>query len=174
MKARLQREVARDSSMIVAHSFNLYSMEMARMVASRFHGDIDSYFILCAIAVASLGDILADPKAFERYQTVDDKISEEYAHIRLLPLAEITGIPRTTLRRKVAGLIELGYVEQDAARGYRIVKQSMAKCPHLRKIMQAQVALMMRLFNTMLGGDVIALQPARRRLTESSRPSEGP
>lgn len=174
MKARLQREAARGNSLFVAHSFNQYSMEMARIVAQRFQGDIDSYFILCAICVASVGDIVEDPAALRHYQSVDDRIAEEYAHVRLLPLAEITGIPRTTVRRKVALLMELGYVEHDARKGYRIVKQSMAKCPHLRRIMQAQVALMLRLFNAMLGGEVIALQPAearrQRKLASVGRP----
>lgn len=174
MKAKLQRETARGSSLIVAHSFNQYSMEMARIVAQRFQGDLDSYFILCAICVASVGDILADPAALRRYQAVDDEIAEDYAHIRLLPLAEITGIPRTTVRRKVALLMELGYVEHDVRKGYRIVKQSMAKCPHLRRIMQAQVALMLRLFNVMLGGAMIALQPTeprrQRKLASVGRP----
>ena len=174
MKAKLKRDAARGNSLIVAHSFNQYSMEVARIVAQRFQGDTDSYFILCAICVASVGDILAEPVALRRYQSVDDEIAEDYAYVRLLPLAEITGIPRTTVRRKVGLLMELGYVEHDARKGYRIVKQSMAKCPHLRRIMQAQVALMMRLFNTMLGGEVIALQPSearrQRKLASVGRP----
>ena len=164
MKARVQRVAARDNSTIVAHSFNQYSMEVARIVAKRFQGDIDSYFILCAISVASVGYIVADPKALQRYPSVDDRIEEDYAWVRLLPLAEISGMPRTTVRRKVARLMDLGYVEHDAHLGYRIAKGSMAKCPHLRKIMQAQVALMLRLFNAMLGEEVIALQPGGARV----------
>lgn len=163
MKARLQRKAARDNGLIVAHSFNQYSMEMARMVAQRFQGDIDSYFILCAVCVASVAHIMADPANLDRYQSVDDRIEEDYAWIRLLPLAEISGMPRTTVRRKVARLMDLGYVEHDVQRGYRILKGSMAKCPHLRKIMQAQISLMMRLFNAMLGGAVIELQPMPHR-----------
>ena len=174
MKARLQREAARDNSLIVAHSFNQYSMEMSRMVATGFQGDLDSYFILSAICVASVGDIIADPKNARRYNSVDDRIQEDYAFVRLLPLAEITGMPRTTVRRKVARLMELGYVEHDARRGYRIVKGSMAKCPHLRRIMQAQASLILRLFNTMLGGAVIEVRPTEpprhRKLASVGKP----
>ena len=57
----------------------------------------------------------------------------------------------------------LGYVEHDAKHGYRVVKGSMANCPHLRQIMQAQITLMLRLFNVMLGGALIELQPAESR-----------
>lgn len=163
MKARLQRAAARGHSMMVAHSFNQYTVEVSRLVAQRFQGDLESYFILSAICVASIGHVMADSVAARRYQTVDDRIEEDYAHIRLLPLAEITGMPRTTVRRKVARLMELGYVEHDPQRGYRIVKGSMAKCPHLRQIMHAQVSLSVRLFNVMLGGAVIELQPETRR-----------
>ena len=43
--------------------------------------------------------------------------------------------------RLFAKLIDLGYVEHDPKLGYRIIKGSMANCPHLREIMQAQIAL---------------------------------
>lgn len=168
MKVRLQRHAARDHGMMVAHSFNQYSMEVSRLVAKRFQGDLEGYFILSAICVASVGHVLADPVAARRYGSVDDRIEEDYAHIRLLPLAEITGMPRTTVRRKVARLMELGYVEHDPSRGYRIVKGSMAKCPHLRQIMQAQLSLSVRLFNVMLGGAVIELQPGEDRRQRKS------
>lgn len=173
MKARLQRVAARDHSMMVGHSFNQYTVEVSRLVAQRFQGDLDSYFILSAICVASIGHIMADAGAAQRYRTVDDRIEEDYAHIRLLPLAEITGMPRTTVRRKVARLMELGYVEHDASRGYRIVKGSMAKCPHLRQIMHVQVSLSVRLFNVMLGGAVIELQPGEDRRQRKPAPAGG-
>ncbi|HMN70396.1 MAG TPA: helix-turn-helix domain-containing protein [Rhodoblastus sp.] len=163
MKARLQREAARDNSMIVSFGFSQYFMEMSRLVTRRFQGDIDSYFILAAISVASIGHVMADPALARRYAAISARIEEDYAYIRLLPLAEIAGMPRTTVRRKVAKLMALGYVEHDPELGYRVIKGSMANCPHLRKIMQAQIALMLRLFNVMLGGALIELQPAGQR-----------
>ncbi len=165
MKARLQREAARDNSLIISFGFSQYLMEMSRLVRQRFLGDIDSYFILLAISVTSLGHIMADPKRARRYAALSARIEEDYAWIRLLPLSEIAGAPRTTVRRKVAKLIDLGYVEHDPKLGYRIIKGSMANCPHLREIMQAQIALVMRLFNVMLGGALIELQPVRPRKT---------
>ncbi|HRY01845.1 MAG TPA: helix-turn-helix domain-containing protein [Beijerinckiaceae bacterium] len=163
MKARLQRKTARDNSLIISFGFNQYLMEMSRLVTQRFEGDTDSYFILAAISVASIGHVLADPAKARRYGSINTRIEEDYAYIRLLPLAEITGMPRTTVRRKVATLMALGYVEHDAKHGYRVVKGSMANCPHLRQIMQAQITLMLRLFNVMLGGALIELRPAESR-----------
>ncbi|MBX3525425.1 MAG: helix-turn-helix domain-containing protein [Rhodoblastus sp.] len=163
MKARLQRNSARDNSLIISFGFNQYLMEMSRLVTQRFEGDTDSYFILAAISVASIGHVLADPAKARRYGSINTRIEEDYAYIRLLPLAEITGMPRTTVRRKVATLMALGYVEHDPKHGYRVVKGSMANCPHLRQIMQAQITLMLRLFNVMLGGALIELRPAESR-----------
>lgn len=163
MKARVQRKAARNNSMIVTFGFNQYFMEMSRLVTQRFQGDIDSFFILAAISVASVGQIMADPAKARRYGSISTRIEEDYDYIRLLPLAEITGMPRTTVRRKVAKLMSLGYVEHDAGRGYRVIKGSMANCPHIRQIMQAQIALMLRLFNVMLGDALIELQPGDAR-----------
>ncbi|MCC2100387.1 MAG: hypothetical protein KDJ12_04855, partial [Hyphomicrobiales bacterium] len=59
MKARLQRNSARDNSLIISFGFNQYLMEMSRLVTQRFEGDTDSYFILAAISVASIGHVLA-------------------------------------------------------------------------------------------------------------------
>ena len=173
MKARLQRTAARDNGLIVSFGFNQYLMEMSRLVTQRFHGDIDSYFILAALSVTRIGHVLADPAKARRYASLNARIEEDYAYIRLLPLAEITGMPRTTVRRKIAKLMTLGYVEHDPKRGYRVVKGSMANCPHLRQIMQTQIALMLRLFNVMLGGSLIELQPGEsrhRKLASVGRP----
>ncbi len=163
MKARLQRKAARDNSLIITFGFNQYFMEMSRLVTQRFKGDTDSYFILAAISVASIGHVMSDPAKAHRYGSINTRIEEDYAYVRLLPLAEITGMPRTTVRRKVVKLMELGYVEHDPRSGYRIRKGSMANCPHLRQIMQAQIALMLRLVNVMLGGALIELQPTGAR-----------
>ena len=173
MKARLQDKAARENSLIVSFGFNQYFMEMSRLVTQRFQGDIDSFFILAALSVASIGHVMADPANLRRYRSINTRIEEDYAWIRLLPLAEITGMPRTTVRRKIAKLMDLGYVEHDARRGYRVVKGSMANCPHLRKIMQAQATLVLRLFNVMLGGALIDLEPAdrpQRKLASVGRP----
>ncbi|MFV0279558.1 MAG: helix-turn-helix domain-containing protein [Rhodoblastus sp.] len=106
---------------------------------------------------------MTDPVKAKRYASIHARIQEDYTYIRLLQLAEITGIPRTTVRRKIGQLMQLGYVEHDAARGYRIIKGSMSNCPHLRRIMEAQIALSMRLFNVMLDGSLIEMQPREGR-----------
>lgn len=163
MKASISSERARAKSMVFSLAFNEFYVEMSRMVTQRFDGDIDRFFILAAISVASVAQVMSDEDKARKYASIDRRIEEDYAYIKLLPLAEITGLPRTTVRRKVGKLMEMGYVERDPVRGYRVTKGSMADCPQLRAIFEAQLALVLRLFNVLLGGSLIEISPAAGR-----------
>ena len=163
-KARLQDEATKQKSLVFTYAFNKFYVEMSRMITEWFDGDIDTFFVLVAIADASISQVLDDPVKARKYASIHTRIEEDYRFIKLLPLAEITGLPRTTVRRKALRLIEMGYVEHLDGEGYRVVKQSMVNCPSMRRIIQSQLALVSRLFNVMLGGEMIAMSsssPAR-------------
>ena len=167
-KARLHDETTKRKSLIFTYAFNKFYVEMSRLITGRFDGDIDTFFVLVAIADASISDVMDDPEKAEKYSSIHNRIEEDYPYIKLLPLAEITGLPRTTVRRKAQRLMAMGYVEYADGEGYRVIKGSMATCPSIRLIIQAQLSLVSRLFNVMLGGRLIEVTntdaaPAPRR-----------
>lgn len=78
-----------------------------------FKGDLDSMLILAVIGDRRLSRALS-PDALT-YQTIGHTkvVSAEKNVINTLSIAEYTGIPRETVRRKVATLITRGWVAHD-------------------------------------------------------------
>ena len=74
-----------------------------------FDGDLDMFLVLAVIGDRTLSQRKVDPAlSFEEFQAVSGKALPEDINIR--SIADFSGIPRETVRRKVAQLIEHGWV----------------------------------------------------------------
>jgi hypothetical protein len=135
-----------DTSQMFAIAFGHFFVESSRIVTERFHGDLHLFLVLVAISNNSVAHILNSEQQVEKYRSLDIPIEEDYRFTRLLPLAQIVGLPRTTVRRKVETLVELGFIEHRDGEGYRLRKRSMAKSPVIREILGLEYALLRRLF----------------------------
>jgi hypothetical protein len=155
-KLALRNDVIRDKSRIFTYAFGQFYTEMCRKIAISFHGDMDAFFILFAIANNSVSPIMRDAEKANLYRNMYTPIEDEFICIKLLPLSEVTGLPRTTVRRKVQKLEQLGYVERLGSDGYRVKKGKMVECPVIGDILQTQLELVSRFLNFMMGGEMIA------------------
>ena len=143
----LRDDVVRDKSRVFTYAFGQFYTEMCRKIAITFHGDIDAFFILFAIANNSVAAVMKDPIKAHLYRNMHTPIADEFRCIKLLPLSEVTGLPRTTVRRKVQKLEQLGYIEHVGTEGYRVVKGKMVECPVIHDILETQLDLVSRFFN---------------------------
>ncbi len=74
-----------------------------------FDGDLEMFLVLAVIGDRTFSQRLADPRLdFERFQTQPTTTTPEDINIR--SIAEFSGIPRETVRRKVAQLADRGWV----------------------------------------------------------------
>ncbi len=80
-------------------------------VARTFDGDLQE-----ALVLAVVGQVVMQAKT--KHGTKFSKITRSIAASRI---ADITLIPRQTVRRKLASLNARGWIEQDEAKGWRIV-----------------------------------------------------
>jgi hypothetical protein len=156
--AERQSEVAGGRSQHFAFLFNNFYVEISRVVTKKFYNDLHLFFVLVAISCNSISRIMNDHEKASKYKSVSVPIDEDYIFIKLLPLSEIVGLPRTTVRRKVERLIELGYIEHHTRKGYRIVKRTMAETPIINDILSNQYELTVRL----------ATQMTQRKMLERS------
>ena len=134
----LQRKIARDKSQQFAFLFNNFYVEISRLVTKKFYNDLHLFLVLVAISCNSISRTMNDPAKSIKYPSVTNSIEEEYIFVKLLPLSEIVGLPRTTVRRKVEKLMELGYIEHRRGQGYRIIKRKMAETPIINEILFSQ------------------------------------
>jgi hypothetical protein len=141
--------IARNKSQQFAYIFNNFYIEISRVVTKSFYGDLHLFLVLIAIACNSISQAMNDPANRNKYVSVLTPIEEDYIFIKLLPLSDIVGLPRTTVRRKVEKLVELGYIEHRRGAGYRIVKRKMAETPVINQILSTQYELISRLVSQM-------------------------
>lgn len=78
-----------------------------------FDGDIDLFLVLCVIGERSFSQSnVREPMSFDQWNSTDTKriVAE---NINVQSIADFSGIPRETVRRKLAILIGKGWVQRD-------------------------------------------------------------
>lgn len=81
---------------------------------SRFDGDLDSLLIMAVIAGRMLdAQNMSEQQAFAATGRVHHEVDMRLRAINAHALAQVTGIPRETVRRKVDRLIAQGWVMRD-------------------------------------------------------------
>jgi hypothetical protein len=151
-----------EKSQLFAIAFSGLYVEMSRVVTEKFHGDLSLFLVLVTIANTSVSSAARRSDFENRYGSLATPIEEEYAFIQLLPLSQIVGLPRTTVRRKVEKLVDLGFIEHRRGRGYRLLKRRMAESPVIVEILGAQYSLLRRLLRLLVERDIISMSDVNR------------
>jgi hypothetical protein len=157
------QRLLRDKSPTFGLVFNNLFVEMSRIITHHFYGDLHLFLVLAAITNNSISRIIADDASFRKYKTSATTLEGEYRYMKLLPLSEIVGLPRTTVRRKVEKLITLGYIEHEVGDGYRLRRGVIAKSQLMGTILESQFEIIARLFNEMLRRDMVGVTTRRSR-----------
>jgi hypothetical protein len=152
--------------------FNKLFVEIGRVITTEFHNDLHLYLVLAAITNNSISRIISTNNGFVRYAVSSDPLAGEYEFIKLLPLSEIVGLPRTTVRRKVERLIAIGYIEHKRGMGYRTKKGVMGNSPAITSILDSQFNTLVRLINEMLKHEMVGVTPRNGGAELSRPPSE--
>lgn len=98
---------------------------LTRLRAS-FDGDLDAALMMAVIGSAALPrGRMPDDLSFDAFQGMD-KRDVFYTPLNTLSVAQITGIPRETARRKLAMMERRGWIDKDA-QGYWHVNRNGAK-----------------------------------------------
>lgn len=75
--------------------------------------DYESIVISCALNAAAMRPLLFDPKSPENVRDLAAPPNEARGSTSRLAIAEVTGLPRETVRRKINHMIEQGLAEED-------------------------------------------------------------
>ncbi|MDR3507681.1 MAG: hypothetical protein P4L64_07280 [Caulobacteraceae bacterium] len=98
-----------------------YMLRFMSNLAPIFKYDLESMLIVLSVALGNIQPVMNSPELVERYDDIALLVPEEYqTPMSRLSITRSTGLPRETVRRKVAGLIETGHLIEDARRGVRI------------------------------------------------------
>jgi hypothetical protein len=89
-------------SLIAAESL----LRILRLAIDNHEGDLESFAVYLAVITAGSGRMLRDPELQARYGDSEPFPAEERAGISRRAIADSLGLPRETVRRKIARLIE--------------------------------------------------------------------
>ena len=88
-----------------------FILRSAESISQLYDHDYEMAIIFMTISNRGAERVMNDPKLREQYSSYTETIPPEHALlISRMALARATGLPRETVRRKVAKLIEMGWV----------------------------------------------------------------
>ena len=105
-------------SLLMSHFFVGYLKDLYRL----FEGDLAMVIILAEVAHHSSGPLLDARKSGEA-MTTDEAAFSRMPSCSAYSLAAATGLPRETIRRKIARLTELGWIEKTDRAEVRITRK---------------------------------------------------
>ena len=100
-------------SRVIAHHVTEFVLRTAEGISEIFDHDYEMAILFLTISIRNGEKAMHDPKLRELYGSYRETIPDEHKPlISRMALARTTGLPRETVRRKVATLVAKGWVEE--------------------------------------------------------------
>ncbi len=136
-------------SRVIAHFVTEFILRTAEGVSQVFDHDYEAAILFLTISVRNSEKAMNDPKLRELYGSFSETIPVEHAlFVSRMALARATGLPRETVRRKVAKLIARGWVEE-LPEGLR-ARTDLNRDPRYIAVLEPQAQNLRRLFAMLL------------------------
>ena len=111
----------------LTYEAGLFMVAYLRRVHAEFDGDITAAIVLGEIAQHNVRRFMREilPASGKDAATLatDEVVAASLRRCNMLSIAEASGIPRETVRRKVAKLEKLGFVARDAGGGLAVTRK---------------------------------------------------
>ena len=128
-----------------------------------FDGDIDMFLVLAVIGDRTFSQRHADPEMdYEGFRS-DGPARTPALDINLRSIADFSGIPRETVRRKINQLVKLGWVKKQRDGAFHATSKAKKELEPLTLASIQYLSAMMQLFMTTFEAEAPAMQPGRPR-----------
>lgn len=111
----------------LTYETGLFMVAYLRRVHAEFGGDVTAAIVLGEIAQHNVRPFMKEllPKSGKDSAALatDEVVAASIRRCNMLSVAEASGIPRETVRRKVAKLEKLGFVSRDARGGLAVTRK---------------------------------------------------
>ena len=136
-------------SRVIAHSIAEFVLRCAETMEGSFNNDYEMTLLFLAISTRNEHHVMNDPELRARYASFDEVIPPSlYTPVSRLALARSTGMPRETVRRKIAKMIELGVVVEDE-RGGLCIRPDIIEDFDPEAVLEPQLRNLRRLFSVL-------------------------
>jgi hypothetical protein len=136
-------------SRAVAHYVAEFILRCAESVSAAFDHDYEAAILFLTISNRNSEKVMSDPALRQKYGSYTTTFPDEHLLlINRMALARATGLPRETVRRKVARLIERGWVIELPG-GLR-ARPDLNRDPGYISVLEPQAQNLRRLFTMLL------------------------
>jgi DNA-binding transcriptional ArsR family regulator len=150
-----------ENSRVFALKLSVFYQEASRLQRAIFGGDIDLFIVAGAIAVATIESRMRDQEFRQRFASLATVIEEDLQRgCNASSIAQATGMPRETVRRRIKRLIEMGIVVRRAAGDY-VLRAGVVQAPAYDIMFRQLSDAVLRLVNDCLEEEVFAVDNDR-------------
>jgi hypothetical protein len=141
-------------SRLIAHFVAEFILRSAEGIAQLFDHDLESAMLFMSIAIRNSEKVMNDPKMREKYGSYKVALpGDDVLLISRMALARATGLPRETVRRKVAKLIAKGWVIEKE--GGLHIRPDLNRDARYIAVLEPQAQNLRRLFSVLLSSGAL-------------------
>lgn len=156
-RLELDEEAFEGHARLFSYQFSQFFQRVMREYQHTFDGDLEKALIIHAMASTNISRVIGDDALRREWSSLDGVIPTEHqTPSNALSIAEATGIPRETTRRKIKLLIAEGLLMEDERGGYRLAPGFVQSEP-MRALVAFQMREMIRLVNLALEGGFVSV-----------------
>ncbi|MEN3953392.1 HTH domain-containing protein [Iodidimonas sp. SYSU 1G8] len=156
-RAELERK-----SRIFGYELGIWLCEIMPRYSAIFGSDFTKVLIVNAIGIASVHRLMNRPEgvAFESITSIVP--SELQVPVNAMSIAESTGIPRETVRRKIKEMIADGLVIEDDRSGYRLMPGALQSQGSM-EIYYAQLQSLVTMVNRLMDAGLLRVDQSQNK-----------
>ncbi len=155
---RLTHHKREENSRLFGMAFGRYFQRVCRLQLDLVHGDIDLAVIAGAAALATAESVMRDPATRREFASLSTVLGDRQRGCNALSIAEATGLPRETVRRKMNRLVEMGILVRRGAGDYIWKPGVLQSAPYQRMLDDISTETL-RLLNECLEQEIFVLEP---------------
>ncbi|HEX2887729.1 hypothetical protein [Vineibacter terrae] len=146
------------TSRLFAMAFGRYFQRVCRLQRELSQGDIDLAIIAGAAGIVVTDALMRDATQRRDFADIRTIVGERQRGCNALSLAEATGLPRETVRRKMKQLVEMGILVRRGTRDY-VWQPGVLQSPPYQRLFEELSAETLRLLNTCLEDGIYDVDP---------------
>lgn len=149
------------TSRLFSMALRRYVHQICRLYRDLAAGDLDLAIVAGAASLAAVEGAWSDPDFRQAFASLDVVVGDRQRGCNALSIAESTGLPRETVRRKMKQLVDAGFLVRRSAGNY-LMRPGVIQTPPYRQMLNETAIHTMRFMNDCLEQGVFALEAPRR------------
>ncbi len=151
-----------ETSRLFSMALSRYFQQLCRQYRHLADGDIDLAIVAGAASLAAVEGAWSDPEFRREFANLDNIVGDRQRGCNALSIAEATGLPRETVRRKMKRLVEAGFLVRRGTGDY-IMQPGLVQTAPYRQMLSEAMGHTLRFVNDCLEQGVFAVDAPPRR-----------